>query len=421
MALNPFEQLEILVAEPRQAFEDLVGMLLEDLGLIDGRIRVFRGDGGVDAYSGSFAEGEQVTVYQCKHFTKRWDNTQTKQINDSFETANNGCRLKEWFLCIPVRPTINDVRWFDNWAKNKAIPVELLDGDALTKMLSDQRVGRTRQRFRDWGVFSVRDGFPVLQARVRCIALDSRSGQTFRLVVSVENRGDRTAEDLRVRLTHSPTQCVAAQHDESLWSNFRPGPVNPRYLQAKHDLHAGEEIDVLPIPLVAATPLPFTISLQIWLRDQGSSRQFLKMEANQLQGGEAIDFHPGEAKAESSPDGGFVQSALTWPQDGPLQGLLIDMSLYPNPLEFGLAYFGSAPETPTRGVYRSSLAQTGSTTQMDNASLKYALEWLVTHGWLDPAEQSGSTLRYRMSDAAKAHPVFRSYVEQYSKRRETDG
>jgi hypothetical protein len=299
MALNPFERLELLVAEPRQAFEDLVGMLLEDLGLIDGRIRVFRGDSGVDAYSGSFAEGEQVTVYQCKYFTKRWEITQTKQINDSFETANNGCRLKEWFLCIPVRPTIHDVRWFDNWARDKPVPVELLDGDALTKMLSHLKAGRTRQRFRDWGVFAVRDGFPVIQARIRCIKLDSKTGQTFRLVVSIENRGDRTAEDLRVRLSHSDTHCVPARHDERLWKDIGSGQLNPRHLQAGRDLHSGEEIQVLQIPLVAVTPFPFTIALEVWLRDQGSSRQFLTLDANQLQGGNVIDFHPGEAEAES--------------------------------------------------------------------------------------------------------------------------
>jgi hypothetical protein len=110
MALNPFEQLEDFVSEPRQTFEDLVTMLLEDLGLIDRRIRVFRGDEGVDAYRGSFAEGEQVTVYQSKYFTKPWEETQKKQIRASFKTANSGCHLKEWFLCIPVRPTIGDVR-----------------------------------------------------------------------------------------------------------------------------------------------------------------------------------------------------------------------------------------------------------------------------------------------------------------------
>jgi hypothetical protein len=423
MALNPFEQLELFVSEPRQAFEDLVGMLLADAGRIDRRLRIFCGDGGIDGYQGEFSRGGSLTVYQSKYFTKPWGDSQKQQIRESFRRAAESMEfnLERWFLCIPVRLTLRDVRWLDEWRSKQSVPIELVDGDELTQMLQGGAGARTRQSFKDWGVFSVRNGSPLIQARVRCIKLGSRTGQTFRLVVSIENRGDRTAEDLRVRVTHSPTQCVAVQHDESLWNNFRPGPVNPRHLQAKQDLHAGEAIDVLQIPLVAATPFPFTVALEVWLRDQGSSRQFLTLEANQLQGGEGIDFHPGEVKAESSPDGGFVQSALTWPQDGPLQSLLIDMSLYPNPLEFGLAYFGSAPETPTRGVYRPSLAQTGSTTQMDNASLKYALEWLVTHGWLDPADQSASTLMYRMSDAAKAHPVFRSYVEQYRKRRETEG
>jgi hypothetical protein len=43
MALNPFEQLRLFLPEPRQAFEELVGMLLEDSGRIDGRIKIFCG------------------------------------------------------------------------------------------------------------------------------------------------------------------------------------------------------------------------------------------------------------------------------------------------------------------------------------------------------------------------------------------
>lgn len=208
MALNPFEQLELFVSEPRQAFEDLVGMLLADAGRIDRRLRIFCGDGGIDGYQGEFTKGRGLTVYQSKYFTKPWGDSQKQQIRDSFRRAAESTEfnLEQWLLCIPVRLTLKDVRWFDEWRSKQSVPIELVEGDELTQLLQGDSGARTRQCFRDWGVFSVRDGFPVIQARVRCIELDSRTGQTFRLVVSIENRGDRTAEDVRVLLRHSPTQ-----------------------------------------------------------------------------------------------------------------------------------------------------------------------------------------------------------------------
>ena len=51
---NVFEQLENLdsVSEPRQAFEDIVTSMLLDCGYTDGRVKVFVGDGGIDAFKG---------------------------------------------------------------------------------------------------------------------------------------------------------------------------------------------------------------------------------------------------------------------------------------------------------------------------------------------------------------------------------
>lgn len=303
MALNPFEQLESLVPEGRQTFEDLVGILLEDCGLIDGRIKVFRGDAGIDSYAGSFAEAELVSVYQCKFFTKPWGESQKRQIRDSFQTANQH-RLKEWFLVVPVRLTIEDVRWFDEWRSKQSVPIEVIHGDRLTHLLESNAGARTRQRFRDWGVFTVRGGSPVIQARVHCVKLDPKTGQTFRLFVWIKNTGDRTAEEIRVRLTHSNTLCVASGHNQSLWDDIGSGGMNPRNLQAKRNLHSGEEICVLQIPLRATTPFPFTITLEVWVRDQGTSRQFLRLEANQLQDRVTLDFHPGEAGVISDASGG---------------------------------------------------------------------------------------------------------------------
>lgn len=55
---NVFEQLENLdsVSEPRQAFEDIITSMLLDCGYTDGRVKVFVGDGGIDAFKGMLAK-----------------------------------------------------------------------------------------------------------------------------------------------------------------------------------------------------------------------------------------------------------------------------------------------------------------------------------------------------------------------------
>jgi hypothetical protein len=44
-------------------------------------------------------------------------------IRDSFRTANESglFTLKEWYLCIPTRPTKDDVRWFDTWKSKQSV------------------------------------------------------------------------------------------------------------------------------------------------------------------------------------------------------------------------------------------------------------------------------------------------------------
>ena len=252
MALNPFEQLELLVSERRQAFEDLSMMLSQDSGKIDGRVAIYFGDGGVDGYTGNFSKQGQLTVYQSKYFTKLWGNSQKDKIRDSFKTAatSKEFKLKEWFLCVPVRLTRQDLAWFDKWKAKQPIPIDMVDGDDLTQMLATANGARTRQQFRNWGVFAVRDGSPVIQAKLRCLKCDPRAYQTYRLFILLENQGDRTAEGIRVKLSHSPTLCVPSQHNPGYWDDFGGGQLNPRSLRSKLDLHPGEPLEVLSIPLV---------------------------------------------------------------------------------------------------------------------------------------------------------------------------
>src|SRR5208283_6048973 len=70
--MNAFEQLEIRVPGPHQAFEDVVAEILIACGLAERRIRVHRGDGGVDAFYGRYSDDGGVTVFQAKYFLRPW-------------------------------------------------------------------------------------------------------------------------------------------------------------------------------------------------------------------------------------------------------------------------------------------------------------------------------------------------------------
>jgi hypothetical protein len=152
MARNPFEQLQDVVPEPRQAFEDIVTLILKCLYPDSRRVRVHRGDGGIDAYSGSLGDGGEADVYQVKYFPTIWGGPQKQQIREAYQTARDSkvFRLRKWTLCVPVRLTKEDIRWFDEWKKKQDCPVELLDGDDLTLHVADERCAPVRQRLKGW-------------------------------------------------------------------------------------------------------------------------------------------------------------------------------------------------------------------------------------------------------------------------------
>jgi hypothetical protein len=137
MARNPFEQLQDVVVEPRQAFEDIVTLILKCLFPDSRRVRVFRGDGGIDAFIGTLGEGGEVDVYQVKYFPMTWGASQKDQIRDAYRTARDSkdYDLKKWTLCVPTRLTKEDLRWFDEWRRKQEKQdrsIDLMDGDDLT-------------------------------------------------------------------------------------------------------------------------------------------------------------------------------------------------------------------------------------------------------------------------------------------------
>jgi len=103
------------------------------------RVRVNRGDGGVDVYI-SHSNGD-YTIIQCKFFRKEIGKSQKEQIRDSFDSAieNHGKELTKWVLCVPILLSDKEHNWWLKWKKEKeqklSVNIELHDEDSLMDLV----------------------------------------------------------------------------------------------------------------------------------------------------------------------------------------------------------------------------------------------------------------------------------------------
>jgi hypothetical protein len=166
MARNPFEQLQDVVTEPRQAFEDVVALILKGVYPDSRRVRIFRGDGGIDIFTGTLGAAGAADVYQAKYFPAVWGESQKQQIRKAYRTAadSKDYQLGKWRLCVPTRLRKEDLRWFDEWRSEQHHAIELLDGDDLTKHLDDSRCGLACRRLRQWGIIGLEPTGPEFSA-----------------------------------------------------------------------------------------------------------------------------------------------------------------------------------------------------------------------------------------------------------------
>jgi hypothetical protein len=110
-------QLIYGLAGAREKFEELTVHLIRSENPEAERVRIVRGDGGIDAHEGSLSEPAGVDVYQMKFFPDGIGESQKAQIRDSFTRAkeNGAFRMKSWTLCLPIDMSLEEKKWFDSW------------------------------------------------------------------------------------------------------------------------------------------------------------------------------------------------------------------------------------------------------------------------------------------------------------------
>lgn len=145
MSWNNYISKKRNIEGARAAFEEDIASLFRTIYPDDDvrRVKVKRGDGGVDVFIGNIGV-EPITVIQCKFFFYDFGITQRQQIKSSFDTAimSTEYDLKEWILCVPCVLDMEQNKWWSKWITEQIAKhslsvdaIQLLDGDALIDLL----------------------------------------------------------------------------------------------------------------------------------------------------------------------------------------------------------------------------------------------------------------------------------------------
>lgn len=303
MILNPFEQLEFFVPEPKQAFNEIIESLLrgkfgaEAVSPFDvhGRLRVGQAGSGLAA---------GITLYQPKYFLRPWCSFRRKQIREAFQQTlgrEGPSGLWRWVLCVPATLTPEDRRWFERWRREQPATIELLAGSELIQLLQGPGGRRALERMRAWGVtVPVADSARVRgQLRVQAAASHDRSMGglvSHYLYVSLRHAGRESLAAFEVELSHSPTLCLSFQPDERDWreqalEGDRGLPAH-RW-RACRPLLPGEERLLAVIPVGVRTPWPLDFSLKHASPIGPVIEAHLRLEPSALNVIGRFDFVPG--------------------------------------------------------------------------------------------------------------------------------
>jgi hypothetical protein len=289
MARNPFEQLQDVVIEPRQAFEDVVTLILKCLYPDSRRVRVYRGDGGIDSFTGTLGIGGEADVFQIKYFPSSWEDSQKQQIRDAYGVARkcNDHQLKTWTLCVPTRLRKEDLRWFDEWRRKQDRSIRLLDGDDLTLHLDDQRCAVARNKLREWGLAGIAPVGPEFAVQAFISRKDAaKTGLTATISLYLRNIGHRSARDIVVTVSHSDTGCVGGPAQIG-WDTVGDG-LEPRTLRYSNPLNPSERIPIMGIHLCERSIMPFDVSVRLTAQDMPPSLLECRITSEQIAAGQPV-------------------------------------------------------------------------------------------------------------------------------------
>jgi len=398
MQKNVFEQLPFLVDGAPETFETLATELLRVASPEVNRVRVARGDGGVDAFLGEWGTAGSLHVFQVKYFVETLNSSRRAQIRESFETARDNPRfvLTRWTLCLPVRLGQNDRQWFDEWRREQAVPIDLIDGDAFVEILARPGAAPVRERLREMKAIGLMDGGPLLRPSLQFVTQQLPSNFALVVRLTLTNGGDRTVRNIRLVVRHSETGCLSWKAPADHWQHEKVGinlPVNPRTLSAKHPINPGETFPIFDIPF---SHLPNgSISVIIDVSAEDSQPRRWTFEGLIGEHGVIVELTDGPT-VKAAPRPMFEE-----PKHPLAQELLRQIKANDDPATMGLSIILKDFQAGTKAAYPSTGPHSRNVTVWPEADLEAAVAELVRLGWLADGDFQGVRRVYRFPIGGK--------------------
>jgi len=394
--LNPFEQLRILQPGPHQCFEEVTSHILRRTVQDSKRVRVHRGDEGVDSFTGTWGEDGELDVYQIKYFVEKWGPSQQDQIRSSYKRAreNDNYQLRSWFLVVPTNLTAQDFRWIYEWKSKQDRPIELIDGSDLCDRLNEAECSAARDLLHRWGVLGVAGGAFLVPSLT---VLTSERFPTI-LRLRLENRGDKTAKAVRITIEHSETHTVANTAYEDSWRDVGGGVLNPRRLEALKAINPGESYGVLPIPFREQPNDDVEVSVRITGEDMQPFEGRVVISPSDLERGAAPPFTAGpgaDAPDKKKADDMIVDVGTTHSQTAKeILQMLTEMGPFEEPALHVIQQPFPGNPTQTGFFIGEASAPGGSAYGVKTRLLDAAVKELLESGYLHTPVEGPGTLVY---------------------------
>jgi len=290
---NPFQQLRFVSEGPEAEFEAICADLVRTQYPDSKRVRVHRGDGGVDTAHGEWGAQGALDVFQVKYFPGVLGNSQKQQIREAYATASNNpnFRLRNWILCLPTSLRQEDHAWFADWKADQDANIELWDGDKLEHLLRLPGAGRSRDRLKALGAVGTPAATVDLKPLMQVRRSDPSSGTGFQLQVSLLNAGDMAADNVRLIVRHTRETHHRANAPFPPWEHENQAH-NPWELSLQRTLNPGETIPVIFVPFGVTAPLNGRIVIEITSRTTGLKKWYAEALEQDILGNARVSFVP---------------------------------------------------------------------------------------------------------------------------------
>lgn len=246
-------QLIYGVAGAREKFEELAAQLIRGEQPAAAKVRVSKGDSGIDVHVGELTAPGGIVVYQCKFFPQGLDDSQKGQIRESFKTCRTSTTFKfnRWILCLPVDLSVEEKAWFETWRKGQAKHgVEIADPWCATELegllYQPMNQGLREVYFREEHLNQIRELHATLSKLVPDIAK--------RLMQDAEERIEDRRSEVRARHEEELKELICETRDHFVCvSTAQAAAIQPQLpnhweiVIRPTDLDAESEIESLKI------------------------------------------------------------------------------------------------------------------------------------------------------------------------------